>query len=83
MRVKLRCYGEVADAVGETELRWDAAEGATVEDALSHLSDRSPGFDVGSLSGGLVAMVNGRHADRGTPLSDGDALALSQSPMRE
>jgi len=78
MNVDVRCYGEVAAAVGETDVSLSLAPDATVGDVVAELA-------VGgrSFSGGLVVMVNGRHADAADGLADGDTVALSQAPMRE
>ena len=78
MRIEVRCYGEVAAAVGDRTRALSLADDATVGDALAALSIATESF-----SGGLVVLVNGTHADADAALSDGDTLALSQSPMRE
>lgn len=85
VRIEVRCYGEVAQTVGRSELALtpDTEGEVTVEAVLGTLEDSHPEFDVDRFSGGLVAMLNGTHADQKTALSDGDVLALSQSPMRE
>jgi len=78
MDVDVRCYGEVAAAVGETEVSLTLGADATVGDVVTELVGRERVF-----SGGLVTMVNGRHADTSDGLADGDTVALSQAPMRE
>lgn len=76
VNVEVRCYGEVA-AIGEdASLSLDAD--STVDDVLAVLGVAEPGF-----SGGLIVLVNGRHADDDDRVADGDVVALSQSPMRE
>ncbi|WP_101296958.1 MoaD/ThiS family protein [Halegenticoccus soli] len=84
MEIEIRCYGEVRDAVGASSLAREFDE-ATVADALDALDSEFPAFDADALTGGLVVMRNGRHvADPdAAALSDGDALSLSESPMRE
>jgi molybdopterin converting factor small subunit len=78
MDVAVRCYGEVAAAVGETEMSLSFDADATVGDVVAEL-----GVGDRTFSGGLVVVVNGRHADAGDGLADGDTVALSQAPMRE
>ncbi|WP_251343041.1 MoaD/ThiS family protein [Haloplanus halophilus] len=78
MRIEVRCYGEVAAAVGESTVSLSLGSGASVGDAVAEL-----GVDEADPSGGLVVMRNGRHADPDEALSDGDTVALSQAPMRE
>jgi sulfur carrier protein ThiS len=79
MRVDVRCYGEVAAAVDGDDGQRTLDPGTTVADLLSVLGVA----DGSSFTGGLVVMVNGSHADADAALSDGDTVALSQSPMRE
>jgi molybdopterin converting factor small subunit len=78
VRIEVRCYGEVAAAVGDRTRTLSLADDATVGDARAALSIATESF-----SGGLVVLVNGSHAAADAALSDGDTLALSQSPMRE
>lgn len=78
VRIEVRCYGEVAAAVGGRTRTLSLADDATVGDARAALSIATESF-----SGGLVVLVNGSYADADAALSDGDTLALSQSPMRE
>jgi molybdopterin converting factor small subunit len=77
VNVEVRCYGEVAAAVGE-DASPSLDAGATVEDVLAAVGVAETAF-----SGGLVVLVNGRHASTDDPVADGDVVALSQSPMRE
>jgi molybdopterin converting factor small subunit len=83
MQVDVRCYGEVADAMGTTEFTQQLADGATVGDLLESIRADHPTFDPDALSGRLVAMRERRHLDETETLADGDTVALSQSPMRE
>ena len=80
MRVELRCYGAVRRAVGEASVALDLDEGATVADALDALADR---VDDGDLPDDPVVMRERRHLDTGTPLADGDAVSVTDSPMPE
>jgi molybdopterin converting factor small subunit len=78
MDIEVRCYGEVAAAIEETDASLSLDADATVGDVVAEL-----GVGERTFSGGLVVMVNGRHADVGDGLADGDTVALSQAPMRE
>jgi len=78
MDVEVRCYGEVAAVVGETAVSLALDADATVGDVVTELAVGERAF-----SGGLVVMVNGRHAETSDGLADGDTVALSQAPMRE
>ncbi len=78
MDVDVRCYGEVAAAVGEREVSLTLDADATLGDVVAKL-----GVGERAFSGGLVVMVNGRHAGAEDGLEDGDTVALSQAPMRE
>jgi molybdopterin converting factor small subunit len=83
MEVTIRCYGEVAEAVGEKTLVRVLESRSTVGDVVDGLEAEFDEFAPEDASGGLVYRVNGGHAEWDTRLSDGDAVALSQSPMRE
>ncbi|MEF8841119.1 MAG: MoaD/ThiS family protein [Haloarculaceae archaeon] len=79
MRVEIGCYGAVRRAVGEASVVLDLEEGATVGDALDALAARAEG----DLPADPVVMRERRHLDRGTPLSGGDAVNVTDSPMPE
>ncbi|WP_416841794.1 MoaD/ThiS family protein [Haloferax sp. DFSO52] len=81
MNVEIACYGEVAIAVGTKSLSRDVAEGATLGDLLKSLEAEFSTFDRETLSGGLVALVDGSHAHAEDVLSEGCRVSLSQSPV--
>lgn len=83
VNVGVKCYGEVVEAMGTEEFSQRLDDGATVGDLLQSIRETHPAFDPDVLSGGLVAMRDGRHVAEETTLDDGDTIALSQSPMRE
>ena len=79
MRVEIRCYGAVRNAVGEDSVALDLEEGATAGDALDALAARADG----DLPADPVAMRDRRHLDRETPLADGDEVNVTGTPMPE
>jgi molybdopterin converting factor small subunit len=83
MEISVKCYGEVADAIGAKRLTRQLDGGATVGDLLESIRADHPTFDPDVLSGRLVAMRERHHLDETEVLADGDTVALSQSPMRE
>ena len=83
MEVTIRCYGGVADAVGERSLTRVLEPRSTVDDVVRGLSAEFGAFDLQSLPSELVCRVNGGDADRSTRLADGDAVALSERSAEE
>ena len=73
MNVTVLLFASYADALGNTELDLTLPAGATVADAIGHVS-RLPGADQVPPSP-LVA-VNERYASMDQRLSPGDELAL-------
>ncbi|MFC6823433.1 MoaD/ThiS family protein [Halopelagius fulvigenes] len=83
MEVTIRCYGGVAEAVGERSLSRVLEPSSTVGDVVDGLAAEFDGFEPRTFSDGLTYRVNGGHADRATGLSDGDAVVLSEAPREE
>lgn len=85
MRVTLRCYGNVGEAVGSRSVELSLPTEATAEDALETLGEEYPSVDRlrAGTNGDLVMMRDRRHLDRDTPLADGDVVSVSTSPMPE
>jgi molybdopterin converting factor small subunit len=77
VEVTIRCYGGVADAVGERSLARVVEPGSTVGDVVDGLNAEFEGFDPGSHPEDLVYRVNGGRADADTRLGDGDAVVIS------
>lgn len=83
VEVTIRCYGVVAEAVGERTLVRVLEDESTVGDVVRGLSAEFDAFDADELDSELVYRVNGAAADRATRLSDGDAVALSERASEE
>lgn len=81
MRIELRCYGGVRQAVGEASVALDLEDGATVGDALAALA--AVADDDEDLPADPVVMRERRHLDRETPLADSDVVSVTDSPMPE
>lgn len=85
MEIEVRCYGRVKQALDTGRLSMTVADGLTVGGLLSELESRFDGFDRDAVSGpaGLIVMRSRTHIDEETHLSDGDVVAISDSPMVE
>jgi len=74
MRVRVRLFASLREAVGRSELTLELADGATAGQAWQQLSAAHP-----SLAGrraSLMAAVNRRYAGFETKLADGDELSF-------
>src|SRR5262245_12386200 len=74
MRVAVRLFGAVREAVGEKELSVELPDGATLVDLRALLAGRHAVFDA--FGDRLAAAVNLEVASAGTPLCDGDEVAF-------
>lgn len=74
MKVRLRLFASLREAVGRPELDLDLPEGATAETAWTRLTGMEPGLK--SRRGSLAASVNRRYASFETPLRDGDEIVF-------
>ena len=83
MEVTIRCYGDIADAVGEQSLTRVVERRSTVDDVIRGLAAEFGAFDPESVSDDLVCRVNGAGADRTTRLSPGDAVVLTEPSAEE
>ncbi|SFR67113.1 MoaD/ThiS family protein [Halogeometricum limi] len=83
MEVTIRCYGDVADAVGAASLSRVLEPQSTVGDVVRGLAAEFDAFDPESPSTELVYRVNGGDAERTTRLADGDAVVLSERSVEE
>lgn len=74
MRIRVRLFAALREAVGRTELELELPAGATPESAWSRLAGEHPAL-AGRRSR-LAASVNRRYADFAAPLRDGDELVF-------
>ncbi|MEZ5962857.1 MAG: molybdopterin converting factor subunit 1 [Planctomycetota bacterium] len=72
MRIRVRCFAAVREALGCDELELEVPAGATVAAVKALLAERAPA--VGRLS--VVCAVNRSYADPQRPLAEGDEVAL-------
>ncbi len=74
MRVRVRAFAALREALGFTEQTVALPEGATTADVLERLSAEHPAAGLAERRFALA--VNRAYADRQTALSDGDEVAL-------
>ena len=74
MRGTVKFFAALREAVGRSGAEWDLAEGATVEALLAHLQASLPG--LAGWTGRIKIAVNHCYAAPGTPLQEGDEVAL-------
>lgn len=87
MKVELRCFGPVREAVGAKIAERELAEGATVGDLLSDLVSDTPELDgqlvdeTGEVRGSINVTVEGQNVRQldgaTTTLSDGDVVRIA------
>ena len=73
LRLRIRLFAMQRELAGTRELSVDVMPGATVEDAWAAAVALVPGLAPGRSS--VRFAVNGRYADAGTALADGDEVA--------
>ena len=74
MRVKVRFFAGMRDAVGVGEAQIDLPDGATPDDVWRRLPDDHPGLRA--RRPGVAAAVNRRYSAFDTALRDGDELVF-------
>jgi molybdopterin converting factor subunit 1 len=74
MRVHLRLFASLREAVGREALELDLPEGATAEEAWRRLAEEHP--DVAPWRKSLAAAVNRAYTRFDTRLEDGDELVF-------
>ena len=74
MRVRVRLFAGLREAVGAAELDLELPEGATAEDAWRRLVESHPSLAPRRLS--LAAAVNRRYAPFDAPLAVGDEVVF-------
>jgi molybdopterin converting factor subunit 1 len=74
MRVRVKLFASLREAVGVAALDLDLPERATAEDAWARLAAAHP--SLASRRGSLAAAVNRRYASFDAPLSGGDEVVF-------
>jgi molybdopterin synthase catalytic subunit len=74
MRLNVKLFASVREAVGKSEIQLDMPAGASVSQLLSALRGQYPQIGAG-LEAGMVA-VNQEYASQETLLADGDEVAV-------
>jgi len=74
MRVHLRLFASLREAVGREALELDLPEGATAEEAWRRLAEEHPG--VAPWRKSLAAAVNRAYTRFDTPLAEGDEVVF-------
>ena len=69
MKVAVRLFAALRERAGTREAALELEEGASVDDVW-------PALGLGEEPSGLVYAVNRAYVERGTPLADGDEVAL-------
>ena len=69
MKVAVRLFAALRERAGAREAALELEEGASVDDVW-------PALGLGEEPAGLVYAVNRTYVERGTPLADGDEVAL-------
>ena len=73
MKVKLKYFASIAEAVGMSVGEIDLRDGTNVSDVLDVLTKRFKGLEE---MNNVIVAVNGTYVDSNTPLDDGDVVAL-------
>ena len=74
MRVRVRLFASLREAVGRSEIEIELRDGATAEEAWHRLVAEHPG--LAERRPRLTAAVNRSYATFDTPLRDGDELVF-------
>ena len=74
MKVRVRLFAALREAMGRAEVELELADGATAEDAWARLVLESPGLALKRRS--LSASVNRRYAAFDVPLAEGDEVVF-------
>jgi len=74
MRVRVRLFASLREAVGQSEIELDLPDGSTAETAWERLA--AAHADLTPRRARLTAAVNRRYALFDTPLQDGDELVF-------
>ena len=74
MKVRVRLFASLREAVGHEQLELELADGARVEDAWSALAERHP--ELRTRRAILMAALNRRYASFEDALTGGDELVF-------
>lgn len=74
MKVRVRLFAALREAMGRAEVELELPDGATAEDAWLSLVQRSPGLAGKRRS--LSVSVNRRYAAFDAPLAEGDEVVF-------
>ncbi|HET6900188.1 MAG TPA: molybdopterin converting factor subunit 1 [Vicinamibacteria bacterium] len=74
MRVRVRLFASLREAVGTSEVELDLADGSTAEDAWQSLARQYAG--LAPRRARLTAAINRRYAPFDTALREGDELVF-------
>ena len=74
MRVRVRLFASLREALGQSEMTLDLPSGASAEDAWQTLTRSCP--PLASRRANLAASVNHRYAPFETILDDGDEVVF-------
>ena len=74
MKVRVRLFAALREAVGRPEMELEMAPGATAEDAWQRLVTGTPA--LADRRKGLAASINRRYAPFDSPLADGDEVVF-------
>ncbi len=73
MKIKLKYFASVAEAVGMSGEDMELQDDTTVSNLVEALKERFKGFEAMS---NVIIAVNGAYVDPNTLLEDGDVVAL-------
>ncbi len=73
MKIKLKYFASVAEAVGMSVEEMELQDGTIVSNLVEALKERFKGFEAMS---NVIIAVNGAYVDPNTLLEDGDIVAL-------
>lgn len=74
MRIRVRLFAGVREAVGQREIVLEVAEGTTADQLLDRVAERHP--QIAPLRASLLVACNREYAEGGRVLAEGDEVAL-------
>lgn len=76
MRVRVRLFAALREAIGSESFDLDLEPEATPETVWAHLTSLHQGASLASRRASLAAAINRKYARFDTPLSDGDEVVF-------